>query len=211
MSTASTRLSDPSKSDDRANTATALICSVTPFEKTTIGLRRGYADHLCKNTGNGPISYAAAAMSMRLIRPAPRRCHGGRIIPQHREIRLFAHLDRADLVVQFQRIGRPQRDRSERLSRGDPLSRPQNPPLPVSRLTAHQAVNSGAIGVTGASEWMAMFTPASNAARQASMRSAVSKAPATTVWRKSSKRLSATSTNVWNGRIAAFLNAPPRP
>ena len=45
-------------------------------------------------------------------------------------------------------------------------------PLAVRRLTAHQAVNSGPSGVTGASEWIASGTPVASAVAQAFMRSA---------------------------------------
>ena len=40
-------------------------------------------------------------------------------------------------------------------------------PEAVTRFTAHQAVNRGPSGVTGASEWMAIGTPLSKAVRQA--------------------------------------------
>ena len=49
---------------------------------------------------------------------------------------------------------------------------PSTRPVAVSRFTAHQAVNSGASGVMGASEWMENGTPVSSAVRQAFMRSA---------------------------------------
>jgi hypothetical protein len=45
-------------------------------------------------------------------------------------------------------------------------------PLAVRRFTAHHAVNSGPIGVTGASEWIAKGTPVASAVAQAFMRSA---------------------------------------
>ena len=47
---------------------------------------------------------------------------------------------------------------------------PSTRPWGVTRLTAHQAVNSGPSGVTGASEWIASATPAASALAQASSR-----------------------------------------
>ena len=49
---------------------------------------------------------------------------------------------------------------------------PSTRPLAVSRITAHQAVKSGASGVTGASEWMAKGMPRRETVPQASIRCA---------------------------------------
>ena len=79
-----------------------------------------------------------------------------RIVVQHDEVGEFSGLDAADQMIHLQGVGRADRDGGQRLLDGERLGlAPSTRPPDDTRLTAHQAVNSGANGVTGASEWIA--------------------------------------------------------
>jgi hypothetical protein len=95
-----------------------------------------------------------------------------RIVFEDGEVGALADIDAAQLLVELERVGGPERDRPQSIGNGDLLRLARVRPEAVSRLTAHQAVNSGPIGVTGASQWMANGTPVAKAVPQASIRSA---------------------------------------